>query len=566
MHLRTLVILLFIIFLAPFLAACSPVPPNNGLGDESYLENYQYAGNIWRPLGNSFTLPSDTTEITQVREQINWLVSNPSYLRQIAKQAQPYLYYVFQQVKARNLPGELVLLPMVESAYDPFAHSHMGASGLWQMMPGTASGFGLKVNWWYDGRRDLIASTNAALNYLEYLVNFFDGDWLLAIAAYDSGEGTVQNAIKRNLKAGKNTDFWSLPLPTETQTYLPRLLALATIIKYYYEYPVDLPIIKNSPYLTSIDVGSQIDISQAAKMANIEVKDFMNLNPGFNRWATDPDGPHEIILPINKVNDFKTKLTKLPKEKRVTWLRYRVQKGNTLSDIAKKHNTNIIILREVNHLKDNTIRSNQVLLIPTSTKDFIKGILHAPSPYLIAARRIPEVKITNHLVKHGDTFSEIAKKYRVTDQQIRFWNGMKYRDKLKPDQKLILWPSRNNLRRAVGTTWYIVKTGNSLGSIAQKYNTSTKELKKLNKLKTNNIYIGKRLQVPSKPNHNSSASKLKKSTIQRSTSKITYLVKAKDTLSNIAKKYNVKTTELKSWNSIQNSNKLKPKQLLVMYK
>lgn len=204
-------------------AGHQPLPGSQAEPREKY-----HNSDLWSVLQHQFTL-NHYENNPAVKAQIEWFLKRKKYIYKLAENAQPYLYYILTQVDKRKLPAEMVLLPMIESAYDPFAFSSAGASGLWQMMPGTASGFGLKQNWWYDGRRDIVASTNAALDYLSYLQSFFNGNWLLAIAAYDSGEGTVLSATRKNIAKGEPTDFWSLNLPRETQAYIPKLLALAEI-------------------------------------------------------------------------------------------------------------------------------------------------------------------------------------------------------------------------------------------------------------------------------------------------------------------------------------------------
>jgi membrane-bound lytic murein transglycosylase D len=195
------------------------------------ITRYRNADNLWDVLREEFTLPH-YEDNPAVQEKIEWYMNNQDFLLRSATRAAPYLYYILQQVKKRHLPAELVLLPIIESGYNPFAISNMGAMGIWQMMPDTASGLGIKRDSWYDGRRDVIASTRAALNYLAYLQSFFDGNWLLAIAAYNTGEGNVLAAIRRNIREGYGTDFWSLPVAQQTKDYVPRLLALAVIISH----------------------------------------------------------------------------------------------------------------------------------------------------------------------------------------------------------------------------------------------------------------------------------------------------------------------------------------------
>ena len=215
-----------------------------------------------------------------VPRQIAWYKKHPEYIRKLSENARPYMYYVYHEVKKRGMPAEIALVPMIESGYDPYAYSHAGAAGLWQMMPTTAAGFGLHLNWWYDGRRDIYASTTAALDYLEYLHNFFHGDWLDALAAYDSGEGHVLSRIRYNAHHHRDTHFWALKLPRETRRYIPKLLALSQIIEHPRQYHVYLPPIPNKPYFSRITTPGQIDLNVAAKHAEIDINKIYELNPG----------------------------------------------------------------------------------------------------------------------------------------------------------------------------------------------------------------------------------------------------------------------------------------------
>jgi len=293
------------------------------------VKRYRNADNLWDILRENFALPH-YENIPGVQEKVNWYMRNQDYLIRATSRAAPYLYYIAQEVKTRHLPAELVLLPIIESGYNPFSISSMGASGLWQLMPDTATGFGVKQDFWYDGRRDILVSTRAALNYLAYLQNFFEGNWLLAIAAYNTGEGNVLAAIKRNIRAGKNTDFWSLPLAQQTRDYVPSILALATIISHPERYPIYFPPVKNAPYLAQVDIGVQINLQLAAALAGMSYQKLMQLNPGFNRSATAKKGPFTLILPIEDVALFAENLKASPLGKQLPWVNYTVKKWRYL--------------------------------------------------------------------------------------------------------------------------------------------------------------------------------------------------------------------------------------------
>jgi len=548
------------------LVACSAVPQTDGLGDPAQINQYQYASNIWDTLGSNFDLPDETPENPAVRQQINWYMSHPKYLQKIAEQSKPYLYYIYQQVKIQGLPAEFALLPMVESSYDPFAYSRVGASGLWQMMPGTASGFGLKVDWWYDGRRDIVASTNSALTYLAYLGEFFHGDWLLAAAAYDTGEGTVNNAIERNAKLGKPTDFWHLALSKETESYVPKLLALATIIKHPYEYPIDLPFVKNAPYLAEVNVGSQIDLARAAKMANMSLGQLAVLNPGYNRWATDPNGPHQLLLPIDKAKLFEDKLAMIPKKDLVTWKRYKVKSGDTIGGIAEKFKTSISLIQEVNQMKNNSIHLGHTILIPTSANHITNIVLKSERDYFTNNHGLPEINITNYIVKKGDTLDSISKKYHVTPRDIRFWNGLRPDHQLAIGEKFIIWPPHQEHHFYKRPTFdYTVKSGDTLIRIAERYHTSSKEIMQINHMHKSFLSLGQTLTIPGSDYQNKKAASKHRKLNYHTPKVITYFVKTGDTVSSIAKKHDVKVASLERWNQLGSGNHLKINQRLVIY-
>ena len=468
---------------------------------------------VWDEIRQHFVL-EHYADSPEIQDQIQWFKRNPRYLERICSRAAPYLHYIFAQVKQRHLPGELVLLPIIESAYNPFVSSNMGAAGLWQIMPGTASHFGIKQNWWYDGRRDLYSSTNAALNYLNYLNHFFDNDWYLAMAAYNSGEGTVLDAIKRNAKRGLGQRFWDLALPQQTREYIPRLLAVAEIIQHINRYPsIKLPAIANQPYFVQVDVGSQIDLQQAAKLAGVKVDELYVLNPGYSRWATDPKGPFKLLIPKSSKTRFLHAIAHLPKDQRVTWRRHTVATGESLSLIAEKYDTNVNLIKMVNKLTSNSIRIGRILFIPLAervlpnSKSF-SHLYHVPDRYLKRAMKVENQKIT-HLVSKGDSLWAIANKYHVSPAQLRSWNRLKYKAPLSIGKELVIWkrvyvsqhPQHVFIEPKAFWHGYAVQAGDSLSTIAHRYAADIGDIKKANNLKNNTLSIGQLLKIPSKQAH-----------------------------------------------------------------
>ncbi|MFY8272683.1 LysM peptidoglycan-binding domain-containing protein [Pseudoalteromonas sp. SSDWG2] len=409
----------------------------------------------------------------------NYYARHQSYLDRISKRAEPYLYYIVEEVEKRQMPIEIALLPIVESAFDPYGYSHRSASGIWQFMPQTGKRFGLKQNWWYDGRRDISESTRAALDYLSYLHKTLDGDWLNAIAAYNSGEGRVMRAIKKNRAKHLPTDFWSLDLPKETTAYVPKLLALADLLKRHEEFGVRWNKIVNAQVIERVDAGSQIDLELAAQMAGISLSELYRLNPAFNRWASDPEGPHHLLLPLDSVERFNERLAKAQLKDRLRWQQYTVQSGDTLSVIAKKHNTSVSAITRLNTLQSNIIRIGQTLMIPLSDN----ASSHLPDRVRLALNNTTSVT-KSHIVKSGDTLWDLSREYDVTVAQLKAWNNLTDNTVLKLGQKLkIRQPSASGAIKSVNRTiTYKVRKGDSLSRIASQFGLKISDIKKWNKL------------------------------------------------------------------------------------
>lgn len=433
----------------------------------------QNVPDVWDVLRGEFTLSHEVAR-PEVQEQIRWLVAHPSYLHKVSRQSEPYIYHILAEIKKRKLPGELALLPMIESAYDPFAYSGAGAAGLWQLMPRTGSDLGLKQDWWFDGRRSIGSSTDAALNYLLHLNKFFSGNWILAIAAYDSGEGTMARAIKSVTRPGRPVDFWNLPIPRETKVYVPRFLALAEIINNPDRYRVSLPSIPYLPYFEEVNIGSQIDLNHAAKLAGISYKELIKLNPGFNRWTTAPYKPFRLLIPTEKVERFNLNLANFPEEKRVSWTKHQVKQGDSLGNIATRYHTTVNLIKQLNQLTTNSLRPNQSILIPSSKNTTVvakqETVVLSPAIHLST----PKNRRIIHIVQNDDTFEKIQKTYDVSARAIQSWNKLPGNPSLRPGQQLVIW------RKVKQPVQYIVKPGDSLSMIAKLHQTKMNSIMDLN--------------------------------------------------------------------------------------
>lgn len=293
-----------------------------------------------------------------------WYIKNAEYIQRVLKRSQPYLYFIVEEIEKRGLPMELALLPVIESAYRTTAISKSKASGLWQFIPSTGRYFGLKQNWWSDQRRDVVLSTHSALDYLKILNKQFNGDWHLAIAAYNGGRGTIASAIRRNKQKNLTTDFFSLKLSRETTNYVPKLLALANVIKHSQQYGIQIPPIKNKPYFTSIATKGQIDMPKLISVTEINNDIFYKLNAGFRRWASSPEGPHRVIVPQESAQKVINYIASQPTKPNIQWKNHTLKRGDTLSGLSLKYKVSINAIKTINKMRSNYLRAGKTILIP----------------------------------------------------------------------------------------------------------------------------------------------------------------------------------------------------------
>ena len=378
---------------------------------------------VWQRIRSQLTIKApDKPAIAKWRK---YYLSHPNFMVTIAQRAEPFLYYIVEEIEKRNMPVELALLPIVESSYLPYGVSNKSAAGLWQFMPVSAKRFNVEQNWWYDGRRDIVQSTRAALDYFQFFHRTFDQDWLNAIAAFNSGEGRVGRAIAKNKKANLATDFWSLNLPAETTDFVPKLLAISDILQHAAELNYIFTPIKNSPAVEIVNIEDQLDLTLAAQWANIEPEKLLQLNPGLNRWATAPNSHYQLMLPVAVADSFKDKLATTNKKDWLRWQRYRVNSGDSLSVIASEYATNVASIKKLNHLNSDIIRIGQMLIVPLTKND-----MH---PWQLTK---PNQKKLIYTVKSGDNLWDISRKYKVRVRDIVRWNKLAGNSLLQPKQKL----------------------------------------------------------------------------------------------------------------------------------
>ena len=489
---------------------------------------------LWQRIKNGYAIPESSSNLTQKHEQ--WYSSRPDYVKRMVERSQRYLFHVVEEVEKRGMPTEIALLPMIESAYNPKAYSTSRASGIWQFVPSTGKYFGLKQNWWFDNRRNITFATDAALTYLQKLHAMF-GAWDLALAAYNAGEGTVSRAIERNRRLGLPTDYESLNLPPETRNYVPKLQAIKNLMTNPGNYGLNIQTIANTPYFAKVTAPAQIDAHLAAKLAEISDEEFLALNPSFNRPViTNENKNLELLLPILAAQTFRTNLENYNKPL-VSWKTYFAKKGERLEKIADKFGIHVSKLRDVNDLPaQSKIKKTSTILVPngnrtdfkadgnsiTSTSesplqgtgtDFSGNPEHGSANINLAGsedgsfsnesndeNEPKENRSVRHKVKNGEVMASIAKRYGVSIKQIMAANSLKT-SRLKAGQVLSINIAEDNNTNTIKakntkkTQTYIVKRGDTLHSIAQKFDVAVADLKRWNKKYGNRIQPGNKLTI-----------------------------------------------------------------------
>ncbi|RMD69699.1 MAG: LysM peptidoglycan-binding domain-containing protein [Gammaproteobacteria bacterium] len=377
----------------------------------SPVETPKKTPDFWERLRKGFSLPHDQG----VRDAQAYALHSQS-LRLTLERGSPFLYAILEAVERRHMPTEIALLPAVESAFHPLARSSKGAAGLWQFMPGTASRYGLPQSVWVDGRLDVMASTEAALDHLAYLHERF-GDWLLAIAAYNCGAGAVARALAFNRKHQRPLDIEALPLPRETRRYVPKLLGLARVIEAPHAYGITLPPIPNEPLLQAVEIDGPIALIQVAEMSGLPFETVVSLNPAYRYGIAPPGETHALLLPRERVPRFRAALASLPQEERVRFGKHRIRRGETLIGIARRYRIPVVLLKRFNRLQNHLIRAGDELVIP----------LRAPE-------KQPALRYT---VQPGDSLWGIARRFKVTVPDLQRQNRLSS-VRLRPGQPLMI--------------------------------------------------------------------------------------------------------------------------------
>ena len=476
--------------------------------------NDQYADLFQRLRAGYQFAPEENGPIDQ---QINFFVSKPDFLNRTFERGERYLYYVTTELEARHMPAELAMLPVIESSYNPYAYSRARAAGIWQFIAPTATRYQVRVNWWQDGRRDIVDSTRAALDYLEVLHQRF-GDWLLAIAAYNCGEAAVQRAVDHNRDAGLPTTFWNLKLPNETRGYVPALLAMARIVEHPDWYGLAFAPIPNKPYFAQVDVPGQIDLRVAAELVGVSAGELHALNPAFNRWATDPGGPNVLLVPFDAADDFRAAIGKLSPEVRMPLERHTVLPGETMSSIGRRHELPPATISMLNPGIGASLAPGSEILLPASNIAPLRaGLIIEGEHGLTRKGHATTQHARVYVVRRGDTLWSIAKRNHVDVKQLAAMNGMKSKSALSAGKKLKLTAQNTeepeaghhgkgkNAHAAKGSAHareaaaksvrYTVKDGDSLYRISEHFDVSVAQLKHWNSLSSTRVHPGQKLVV-----------------------------------------------------------------------
>lgn len=393
---------------------------------------------LWQRIRQGYQLPYYSSPL--VTEYENWHRRHNEYLVKMLSRADKYLFHIVEEIEKRNMPMELALLPAVESAFKAKALSRSNASGLWQFIPATGRYLGMRQDWWSDQRRDVLLSTNAALDYLQALHKEFDNDWLLALAAYNGGKGTIGKAIRRNRAQNKATTFGHLTLRNETKRYVPKLIALSNVVMNPDLYGVTLPTIKNQAYFAVQSMPGQSDLVALVKNTSLTRHDIDELNPLFLRWASDPKGPHRLLVPLEDQASVANYFEKNAHLSQLNWREHRIRKGDTVSGIAKRYAVSHQAIRSVNGMKNNRLRAGKTLLIPlqafsrSDASSTSRNTASNPSSKRLASNADTQT----HRVTHGDTLWHIARRYGISLADLLSWNQLSRSNVLSLNQVLVV--------------------------------------------------------------------------------------------------------------------------------
>ncbi len=512
--------------------------------EASSVEELGVPSDVWERIRRGYAMPVLQSKL--VDRWVDFYTKDPAYLRRMSERAGQYLYHIVEEIENRGMPTELALLPFVESAFQAEALSRAKAAGLWQFMPATGKAYDLAQNLWRDDRRDILESTRAALDYFEYLHGMF-GDWHLALAAYNWGEGSVQRAIQRAKRRKQPTDYLHLRMPRETANYVPKLEAVKRIISNPSKYGITLPDVGNEPFFVTITKPRDIDIETAAELAGMPLEEFRRLNPSYKLPVIVASHNNVMLLPADKVDFFVDNLASWMDSGQPLsqWTTYRLQQGETLAQVAGRSGMTEDELRKVNGIpKGRRVLANSTLLVRSTETEDQQDIAAELANAKLQLSPTTTWRRVTYRVRSGDTLSGIARRWRITMKSIVTANRLRS-DRLRVGQRLVLTVP-NVPRQAIASTQrsessqhviHRVRSGETLSTIASRYGVSIAQLKMTNRIRTNLIRPGQRLRIPFGGADAVSDTKI-------------YTVKAGDTLSTIAARYGVSVVRLKRANRL----------------
>jgi len=502
---------------APLLLQSSPGILGSPAKESLDVATSEEPVDLWDRIREGFAL--EELDSPLVQNHVAWYTNRPEYVRRMVERSQLYLYHIVEEVEKRGMPTEVALIPIIESAFNPQAYSRSHASGIWQFIPSTGKNFGLEQNWWYDGRRDVTAATDAALDYLQKLHDMFDS-WELAFAAYNWGEGSVQRAIAKNKAKGLPTDYLSLTMPAETRNYLPKLMAVKQIIMNPQEAGLELASIPNLPYFVSVASTQHIDLAVAARLAEMPLHDFVSLNPAYNRPVINAKGSRTLLLPVGKADTFASNLENYDKPL-VSWKSYTPARGEKIDKVARRFSISVARLKEINSItRRNKLSAGQTLLVPLSRDDATVSAFFDETPQAIEPEEIELLPVSSrsiYAVKKGDTLASIAKRHKISVARIKALNNLKS-SHLNNGQKLVIRQETLTKRKLAAVKGKTVKQ--AMASKAKPV-----KLAAANRAKRNHRY---------------------------------YTVRRGDTVASIARQFNVAANDIQRWNNISGKRGLAP--------
>ena len=404
---------------------------------------------LWARLRSGFAMPELDTDLVRDRER--WYADRPDYVQRMTERGGRYLFHIVEELERRGMPTELALLPFIESAFNPQAMSSASASGMWQFIPSTGRNFALKQNIFRDDRRDVLASTRAALDYLQKLYGMF-GDWQLALAAYNWGEGSVGRAIARNQKLGLPTDYLNLKMPAETQYYLPKLQAVKNIVARPEDFGLTLPALANHPYFLSVPIERDMDVDVAARLAGMSAEDFKTLNPQMNKPVILAAGTPQVLLPYDNANRFVKNIV-AHRGPLASWTAWVAPKTLRPAEAARQVGMSEARLREVNRIPPRMlVKAGSTLLVSRGEHRTTDVSVHvADNAMMVLAPDLPPLRRLSLKAGRSDSVASLAKRYRVSATQMAQWNGVAASARFKPGQRIVVYVPNKAAKHAKAT-------------------------------------------------------------------------------------------------------------------